>query len=89
MSGTQQQKYLQQAERGYALVSGLLKAKQVVAINFWGADDKDSWLIKESYHYEDIGGSATADPLLFHNGQLKPLFFAIAKAYMDNIILSP
>lgn len=86
MNGTEQQKkYEQQAQRAYTLVSGLLKAKNVKAINFWGADDKDSWLVKEDYHYADIGGSSTADPLLYHNGQPKPIFYSIGKAFIDNL----
>lgn len=89
MQGGTNAKYLEQANRAYVLFTGLLKAKSVKLINFWGTDDKDSWLVVESNNYANNGGSPTADPLLFHNGNLKPIYYLVMKAFFDNLKTQP
>jgi len=83
MDGSQPEKYAKQAERAQTLLGGFLKSGVVMGLNFWGIDDKDSWLVKEDYHYNDIGGSKNADPLPFHNGKKKLFYFMVQKALFD------
>jgi GH35 family endo-1,4-beta-xylanase len=85
LPGGREEKYYKQGEIAHETMKGILASKVVAAVNFWGVEDKDSWLVNEQARYGETGGSENADPLPFHNGSPKPFFYALQKALLENL----